>query len=116
MVKDVYSQDEDQLLGDRRAVLAHVQFLVETESEARALVRVADTIAVSNRAPVSGRVAAKDLGGLVITIELRDCPATVAENIRRKLEQLTCVIRAEVILLVSERSENDESTCQSLPR
>ena len=105
MTRDVYAGDEDL----RSAAPSHgdsrILFIVTADPESDSLARISAIIAMTNLPPSSGSIATDSAGRLITTIEVRGCSSTTAELLRRKLQQLTCVIGAEFVPVAKQLSQ-----------
>jgi len=97
MTRDVYAGDEDL----RSAAPSHsdstILFIVIADPDSNSLARISAIIAMTNLPPSGGSIVTDSSGQLITTIEVRGCSSSTAELLKRKLEQLTCVIEAEFI-------------------
>jgi hypothetical protein len=91
---DVVASDPLSVRGSR-----HFLFTLEADAEPDVLARVAASFNIANVAPHSASLR-RDSSDLVkISVGINLSSATTADMIRRKLEQLTCMIT--VVLTVS---------------
>jgi hypothetical protein len=74
----------------------HFLFVIEAECEPHVLARVAGIFNIANVAPQSANLTRRSPSQLTISIAMEIGQAT-AESIRRKLEQLTCVLSVELM-------------------
>lgn len=89
---DVYAGDTTALdppPGSRP--IRHFLFVIEAECEPHVLTRVAGIFNIANVAPESANLTRRSSSELTISVVMEIGHAT-AESIRRKLEQLTCVL------------------------
>ena len=83
----------------RRAARARrdsFRYRIECDAEAEALVRVCNQLNFANAAPWRLELVTTDAAQLVIDVELRGIGDALAEFIRRKLLQQTCVTRVDL--------------------
>ena len=101
MTADVYAGDDDLRAGRRRSLPAsRFRFRIEADAEADALGRICNQLSFANTPPWSLTLETAADGRLLVTAELRGIPDTLAESIRRKLLQQTCVVAAELFVPV----------------
>jgi hypothetical protein len=89
---DVYAGDTTALdppPGGRP--IRHFLFVIEAECEPHVLTRVAGIFNIANVAPESANLTRRSSSELTISVVMEIRQGT-AESIRRKLEQLTCVL------------------------
>ncbi len=97
MVADVYAGDDNQAWDPADGTgISSVLFLIEADPDADALCRVANVISLTNRLPTAAKLVTTLTGRVVITIRLRAVTAEKTDCLLRKLNQLTCVVRADV--------------------
>jgi len=97
MTRDVYAGDEDMRSALPIPGASSVLFIVTADPDSSCLARISAIIAMNNSPPHSGSLITDSCGQLIVTLEIRQCSSTTAEFLRRKLEQLTCVITAELV-------------------
>jgi hypothetical protein len=105
---DVYAGDITTLDPAAGSSSLHFLFVIEAECEPHVLARVAGIFNIANVAPHSANLTRRSSSQLTISIAMEIGQAT-AESIRRKLEQLTCVL--SVSLLRSESAARAGGTC-----
>ena len=89
---DVYANDDDKPPNtDPGATL----LVVIADADPDALVRVAAVARLGNVSPTAGSFITRDDGTIVISLEIHGLPAATVEFLRRKLEQISTVHRAE---------------------
>lgn len=112
MAFDIYSpgQDASDQGVDGTRVLVFCIIRVEADADSSMLVRIASTVNFANAAPWS--VVLTTRGEIVeIVVEFRSLRAGLAEFMRRKLLQLTCVRSVEL-----ETSKTESSDARSAAR
>jgi len=97
MTRDVYAGDEDMGSAPPSPCAPSILFIVTADPDFDCLARISAIIAMTNSPPHSGSLITHSSGQLIVTLEIRQCSSTTAEFLRRKLEQLTCVITAELV-------------------
>jgi hypothetical protein len=105
MTADVYAVDED-LTGVTPAV-AHAgrfEFTVTADADPDVLARLANALMFANVAPSRVELSQDGAGIVTCRVEIRELAAALAELIRRKLLQLTCVIDARLASLATDSS------------
>ena len=96
MVNDVYAGDSDQTPGAAAAATRiDARIVVQADPDPDALARIAGIASLTNVAPVSASVVTTRRGQLTVVLEFSDITEAIADLVRRKLAQLTCVTRAE---------------------
>jgi hypothetical protein len=97
MTADVYAGDDDLRHAARiRPAATRFRYRIECDAEADALGRICNQLNFANAAPWRLELVTTDGGQLVVDVELRGIAAPLAELIRRKLLQQTCVTRVEL--------------------
>jgi len=89
---DVYANDDDSPPSDSTT---SVLFIVIADAEPDALARVASIARLGNIAPAAGSFVTRSDGTIMISMELHGLPRATIEYLRRKLEQLSTVHRAD---------------------
>jgi hypothetical protein len=101
MTADVYAGDDDLRAGRRRtAPTTRFRYRIEADADPDALGRICNQLSFANAPPWRLTLETAADGRVVVTAELRDIPETLAESIRRKLLQQTCVVAVEVFVPV----------------
>jgi hypothetical protein len=97
MTADVYAGDDD-LRGGRRPTVQATRFRyrIEADADADVLSRISNQLNFANAAPWSLELATAADDRIVVNAELRGISETLAEFIRRKLQQQTCVVAVEL--------------------
>jgi hypothetical protein len=88
---DVYAGDTTALDAPTSRPTRHSLFVIEAECEPHVLARVAGIFNIANVAPQNANLVRRSSSVLTISVAIEIGQAT-AEAIRRKLEQLTCVL------------------------
>jgi hypothetical protein len=95
----------DVYAGDTRAADLSTEpgldvflFAIEADAEADVLGRVANLINLANRVPRSVTLQRQSLERVHILIEMEQISAGIADMIRRKLIQLTCIISVDLTI------------------
>jgi hypothetical protein len=96
MTADVYAGDDDLRGGARPTAATRFLFRIECDAEPDALGRICNQLNFANAAPWRLELVTTDGGQLVVDVELRGIADPLAELIRRKLLQQTCVTRVEL--------------------
>ncbi len=97
MTADVYAGDDDlRTAGLLEPAATSFRYRIECEADADALVRVCNQLNFANAAPWRLALVTTDAAQLVIDVELRGIGDALAEFIRRKLLQQTCVTRVDL--------------------
>ena len=97
MTADVYAGDDDLRAGPRAAVQAtRFRYRIEADADADVLARISNQLNFANAAPWSLELATAADGRVVVHVELRGISAALAEFIRRKLQQQTCVVAVDL--------------------
>ena len=97
MTADVYAGDDDLRAGRRPQVqTTRFRYRIEADADADVLGRISNQLNFANAAPWSLELATAADGRVVVNVELRGISDTLAEFIRRKLQQQTCVIAVEL--------------------
>ena len=97
MTADVYAGDDDlRNAGLLERASTRFRYRIECDAEAEALVRVCNQLNFANAAPWRLELVTTDAAQLVIDVELRGIGDALAEFIRRKLLQQTCVTRVDL--------------------
>lgn len=71
-------------------------YIISADAQPDVLLRIAGALNFANQAPWSLSMQASGVEEVMIETSLRHVPAVMAELIRRKLMQLTCVISVEM--------------------
>jgi (p)ppGpp synthase/HD superfamily hydrolase len=104
VTSDVYAGDIATIRSavDTRSTI--YWFRVKADTEPDVLARVASIFNIANAAPRQATFLrdSPDVANMSVAIELSR--AAMAEMIRRKLEQLTCVISVELMVATGSRS------------
>jgi hypothetical protein len=100
---DVYAGDTTSLNPPTGNPTRHFLFVVEADCEPHVLARVAGILNIANAAPHSVNLTRRSSNELTISVVMEIGQAT-AESIRRKLEQLTCVM--SVVLNETESADH----------
>jgi hypothetical protein len=79
-----------------KSPLVCVTYRIRADAHPDVLLRIAGVLNYANRAPWSLTMRASGAEQVLIDTVLRDVPALMADMIRRKLTQLTCVISVEI--------------------
>ena len=93
---DVYAGDTTALDAPTGRPAHHCLFVIEAECEPDVLARVAGIFNIANVAPQSANLVRRSPSVLTISVAI-EIGQTTAESIRRKLEQLTCVISVSLV-------------------
>lgn len=97
VVEDVYAGDNDQMRNrDSDARKGCVRFCVEADAAPDSLARIIGILAMSNLTPSVIRSDLKSGERMLITAQFDRLSPVTAEFLRRKVQQLTCVIGASV--------------------
>lgn len=97
VVKDVYAGDNDQMRNrDSDAREDCIRFCVEADAAPDSLARIIGILAMSNLAPSVMHSDLKSGERMLITAQFDRLSPVTAEFLRRKVQQLTCVIGASV--------------------
>jgi hypothetical protein len=97
MTADVYAGDDDLRGGARPTAATRFLFRIECDAEPDALGRICNQLNFANAAPWRLELVTAE-SGLLVDVELRDIATELAEFIRRKLLQQTCVTRVAVFV------------------
>jgi len=73
-----------------------VTYRISADAHPDVLLRIAAVLNYANRAPWSLSMQMSGLEEVLIQTALRDIPASMAEMLRRKLTQLTCVVSVDL--------------------
>lgn len=96
MANDVYAGDSDQRPGATPlAPRIDARITVEADPDPDALARIAGIASLTNVAPVAASLTTTRAGPLTVVLEFSDITEAIADLVRRKLAQLTCVTRAD---------------------
>jgi hypothetical protein len=93
---DVYAGDTTALDAPTGRPARNFLFLIEAECEPHVLARVAGIFNIANVAPQSANLVRLSSSVLTISVAI-EIGQTTAESIRRKLEQLTCVLSVALV-------------------
>ena len=88
---DVYAGDTTALDPQAGRPIRYFLFVIEAECEPHVLSRVAGIFNIANVAPESANLTRHSSSELTISVVM-EIGQAAAESIRRKLEQLTCVL------------------------
>ncbi len=90
--RDVYGGDDhlSESRGDDQSGRSFIYRIV-ADADPDVLLRTASQLLLANRAPYRVAMSPSKGDSVIIDAELRDISELVAESIRRKLRQLTCV-------------------------
>ncbi len=93
---DVYACDDDrpQTLSTTSAL-----FIVVADADPDVLARVTSVVRLGNIAPAAGSFLTREDGTIVISLEIHGLSSATVEYLRRKLEQLSTVHRADAHLM-----------------
>ncbi|HSN73446.1 MAG TPA: hypothetical protein VLT59_18155 [Steroidobacteraceae bacterium] len=95
MTADVYADDDALRDGVPSASQHAFEYRVTADPDPDALCRIANQMLFANVAPWRLELIRDRAGHVCVTVELRGVVPSVAESIRRKLLQLTCVLDVE---------------------
>lgn len=100
-VADVYAAD----LGVPGSSSEHAGtvfvFVIEADAQPDVLARVASVFNLANRVPVSATLRQESIERVHIDIDMTQIAPSVADSIRRKLLQLTCVTAVEMTVRIA---------------
>jgi hypothetical protein len=100
-VADVYAAD----LGVPGSSSEHAGtvfvFVIEADAQPDVLARVASVFNLANRPPQAATLRQDSLEQVHIAIDMAQITPTVADSIRRKLLQLTCVTAVEMTVRIA---------------
>lgn len=94
---DVYAGDNGQgSSGESRTNV--FLFEIQADAEPDVLARVANLLNLANEIPLSAHLQRKSAEHVYIEVTMERITTTMADMIRRKLLQLTCVISVELVV------------------
>jgi hypothetical protein len=98
MTADVYAGDDDLRAGRRTSAAPPTRFRyrIEADADADVLGRISNQLNFANSAPWSLDLSTAPDGRIVVNAELRGISDSLAEFIRRKLQQQTCIVAVEL--------------------
>src|SRR6266550_5197076 len=88
---DVYAGDTTALGAGAGGLVSQFRFVIEADCEPQVFARVAGIFNIANVAPLGATLARGSSSTLAIAVTI-EIGRSAAESIRRKLEQLTCVV------------------------
>jgi hypothetical protein len=97
MTADVYAGDDDLRAGQNAVAPAtRFRYYIEADADADVLGRISNQLSFANAAPWSLELSTSVEGRVVVEAELRGISDALAEFIRRKLAQQTCVVAVQL--------------------
>lgn len=106
---DVYSGDTTVVDPTTVRCTGSFLFTMEADAEPDVLARVAALFSIANVAPHSARLSRESSNHVKISVGIHLTSAITADMIRRKLEQLTCMI--SVVLTSDQTPEEVRPQC-----
>jgi hypothetical protein len=97
-VADVYSADLGVPGSSSEHTGAVFVFVIEADAQPDVLARVASVFNLANRPPLAATLRQGSLEQVHIVIDMAQITPSVADSIRRKLLQLTCVTAVEMMI------------------
>jgi hypothetical protein len=95
-VADVYAADLGIQGSPREHAGTLFAFAIEADAQPDVLARVASVFNLANRPPQAATLRWESLEQVYIAIDMAQITPAVADSIRRKLVQLTCVTAVEM--------------------
>lgn len=97
-VADVYAADLGVPGSSNEDAGAVFVFVIEADAQPDVLSRVASAFNLANRPPLAATLRRESLEQVHIVIDMAQITPSVADSIRRKLLQLTCVTAVEMTM------------------